>query len=221
MKPETTDKMIEEAVRRELEWDPAVGATHIDVTTRDGAVVLTGNVPTYGERLAAVTAAERIYGVRAVADDIEVKLPGTSAGADAEVAETIARQLQANTRVPDTVQVEVRHGFVTLRGTVEWSYQRDAAEWPIQLVEGVCSVTNRITIKPRVKSSAADIERDVHDAIGRLADLDARSIGVSVRGGTVRLDGHVHSPRERRIAERAAASAPGVKKVTNDLVVTP
>ena len=221
MKPGTTDKMIEEAVRRELEWDPAVGATHIDVTTRDGAVVLTGNVPTYGERLAAVTAAERIYGVRAVADDIEVKLPGTSAGADAEVAETISRQLQANTRVPDTVQVEVRHGFVTLRGTVEWSYQRDAAEWPIQLVGGVCSVTNRITIKPRVKSSAADIERDVHDAIGRLADLDARSIGVSVRGGTVRLDGHVHSPRERRIAERAAASAPGVKKVTNDLVVTP
>jgi osmotically-inducible protein OsmY len=94
MKPETTDKTIEEAVRRELEWDPAVSATHIDVTTRDGAVALTGNVSTYAERLAAVAAAERIYGVRAVADDIEVKLPGTSAGSDAELAETIARQLR-------------------------------------------------------------------------------------------------------------------------------
>ena len=104
MKPKTTDKTIEEAVRRELEWDPAVSATHIDVTTRDGAVALTGNVPTYAERLAAVAAAQRIYGVRAVADDIEVRLPGTSAGSDAELAETISRQLRANTRVPDTVQ---------------------------------------------------------------------------------------------------------------------
>jgi osmotically-inducible protein OsmY len=221
MEPETTDKTIEEAVRRELAWDPAVTATHLDVTTRDGAVALKGNVPSYGERLAAVTAAERVYGVRAVADDIEVKLPGASGGFDAEIAETISRQLQANTRVPDTVQVEVRHGFVTLRGTVEWSYQRDAAEWPLELVEGICSVTNLIKIKPRVRSKAADIERDVHEAIGRLADLDARAIGVSAKSGNVRLDGHVRTPTERRLAERAAASAPGVTQVTNEIVVTP
>ena len=221
MKPETTDKTIEEAVRRELEWDPAVSATHIDVTARDGAVALTGNVPTYAERLAAVAAAERIYGVRAVADDIEVRLSGASAGSDAELAETISRQLRANTRVPDTVQVEVRHGFVTLRGTVEWSYQSDAAERPLEFTEGICAVTNLITIKPRVKSKKTDIEWAVHEALGRLADLDARAIGVTANSGTVRLDGHCRSAAERRLAEQAAASAPGVKKVANDIVVAP
>jgi osmotically-inducible protein OsmY len=221
MKPETTDRTIAQAVRRELEWDPAVTATHIEVTTHDGAVALTGIVPTYAERLAAVAAAERIYGVRAVADDIEVRLPETGAGSDAELAETISRQLRTNTRVPKTVQVEVRKGFVTLRGTVEWSYQRDAAEWPLELVDGICSVTNLITVKPRVKSKKVDIERAVHEAIGRLADLDARAIGVSATSGTVRLEGHVRSSAERRLAERAAASAPGVKKVDNNIVVTP
>ncbi len=221
MKPETTDKTIEEAVRRELAWDPAVAATHVDVTARDGAVALTGNVPTYADRLAAVAAAERIYGVRAVADDIEVKLPGTSAGADAELAETISRQFQANIRVPDTVQVEVRKGFVTLLGSVEWSYQRDAAERPLEILEGISGVTNQITIKPRAKSKNADIEWAVHEAIGRLADLDARAIGVSATSGTVHIDGHVRSPAERRLAEHAAASAPGVKKVVNEIVVTP
>jgi osmotically-inducible protein OsmY len=221
MKPETTDQTIEEAVRRELEWDPAVTATHIDVTARDGAVCLTGNVPTYAERMAAVAAAERIYGVCAVADDIEVKRAGTSAGSDAKIAEAIARQLRANTRVPDTVQVEVRHGFVTLQGTVEWRYQSDAAERPLEFTEGICSVTNLIEVKPRVKSRKADVESAVHEAIGRLADLDARAIGVSADNGTVRLDGHVRSAAERRLAEQAAASAPGVKEVANDIVVTP
>lgn len=221
MKPETTDTTIEQAVRRELEWDPAVSATHIDVTARDGAVVLTGNVPTYADRLAAVAAAERIYGVRAVADDIEVKLPGASVGADGQLAETIARQLHANIRVPDTVQVEVRNGFVTLRGTVDWSYQRDAAERPLEVLEGICGVTNEIRIKPPAKSKKADIEWAVHEAIGRLADLDARAIGVSARSGTVHIGGHVRSSAERRLAEQAAASAPGVKNVVNEIVVTP
>lgn len=112
----------------------------------------------------------------------------------------------------------MRHGFVTLRGTVEWSYQRNAAERPLELVAGVCSVTNLITVKPRVKSKAADIGTDVHEVIGRLADLDARSVGVSVRNRSVRLDGHVHNATERRHAERAALSAPGVKQVMNAIV---
>ena len=106
----TTDKTIEDAVRHELEWDPEVRAAHIAVSARDGAVVLAGNVSSYAERTAAVRAAERIYGVRAVADQIEVKLPGGSVGDDAEIAETILRQLRANTLVPDTVKVEVRNG---------------------------------------------------------------------------------------------------------------
>jgi osmotically-inducible protein OsmY len=152
---------------------------------------------------------------------MEVKLPGMSAGSDAELAERIVRQLRFNPRVPDTVKVEVRHGYVTLRGAVEWSYQCEAAERPLEFVDGICSVTNLITIKPRVKSKKSDIEWAVHEAIGRLADLDARAIGVSANNGTVRLDGHCRTSAERRLAERAAASSPGVKEVTNDIVVTP
>ena len=221
MKTGTTDKTIEDAVRHELEWDPEVRAAHIAVSARDGAVVLVGNVSSYAERKAAVRAAERIYGVRAVADQIEVRLPGASVGDDADIAETILRQLRANTLVPDTVKVEVRNGYVTLRGTVERSYQRDAAERPIEHLQGVYAVTNLITIKPRSKPRAAEIERGIHEAIGRMADLDVRAIGVSVSGGTVHLNGHVHSLSERRMAERAAASAPGVRKVNNEIAVTP
>ncbi len=221
MKPGTTDKTIEDAVMRELEWDPEVSAAHIAVSAKDGAVVLTGRVSSYAERVAAVRAAERIYGVRAVADETEVKLADASVSSDAEIAETISRQLQANTSLPDTVKVEVRNGHVTLRGAVEWSYQRDAAERPIELVRGVYAVNNEITIKPRVKASGRVVEERVHEAIGRMADLDARSIGVSVRSGTVHLQGHVHSLAEWRTAERAAASAPGVRKVNNDIDVTP
>ena len=221
MKAGTTDKTIEDAVRRELEWDPRVSAAHIAVAARNGAILLSGTVSSYAERLAAVGAAERIYGVRAVADEIEVALPDASVGSDGDIAETILRQLRANTLVPDTVRVEVRNGYVTLRGTVEWSYQRDAAQRPVQFVRGVYAVTNLITVKPRAKPRAAEIERGVDEAIRRTAGLDARAIGVAVRNGTVHLDGHVHSVAERRMAERAAASAPGVRKVNNDIAVTP
>jgi osmotically-inducible protein OsmY len=221
MKAGTTDRTIEEAVMLELDWDPEVNAGHVAVSAKDGAVVLTGYTPSYAERRAAVRAAERVYGVRAVADELAVKLADASVCSDAEVAETISRQLQANTVVPDTVKVEVRDGHVTLRGSVEFSHQRDAAERPIDLVRGVYGVRNLIAIKPPRKAKAGEIERRVHEAIGRMADLDARSIGVAVRNGTVHLHGHVHSLAERRTAERAAASAPGVRQVNNDIDVTP
>ena len=221
MKAETTDRTIEDAVMRELEWDPKVGAAHVAVLAKDGTVVLSGSVSSYAERLAAVSAAERVYGVRAVADEIEVKLPGASVIGDAEIAETIARQLQASTVVPDTVKVDVKAGHVTLRGTVEWVYQREAAERPIDHTRGVYKVSNLITVKPPGKPDSAEIERRVHEAIGRTADLDARAIGVAVRNAAVHLQGHVHSLAERRMAERAAAAAPGVKTVKNDIVVSP
>ena len=220
MKTEAADLAIADAVRRELDWDPKVNATALGVTATGGAVVLTGVVSSNAEKLAAVKAAERVFGVRTVAVEIRVELPGASVVPDEEIAETIARQLHWNTVVPDTVEADVEHGFVTLRGTVEWSYQREAAERPINLVRGICGVTNLITIEPRVKLSA-DLEERVHDAIARMADLDARLIGVAARDGTVYLHGTVHTFAERRIAERAAAAAPGVKRVNNELVVTP
>jgi osmotically-inducible protein OsmY len=221
MKTGTTDKTVEEAVRRELDWDPKVSADHVGVSAKDGAIVLMGCISSNAERLAAVRAAERVYGVRTVADDTTVELSDANVIGDAEIAETIARQLQWNTVVPDTVEADVRNGFVTLRGTVEWSYQREAAERPINLVRGIYLVTNLITVEPRDEAGAEDLEEQVHEAIGRMADLDARSIGVTASGGTVHLEGSVHSLADRRIAEHAAAAAPGVREVKNDIAVTP
>jgi osmotically-inducible protein OsmY len=156
-----------------------------------------------------------------VADEIKVELPEANVIGDAEIAATIARQLQWNTVVPDTVEADVRNGFVTLRGTVEWSYQREAAERPINLVRGIYLVTNLITVEPRSELAAEDLEQRVHEAIARMADLDARSIGVAASDGTIHLQGSVHSLADRRIAEHAAASAPGVREVKNDIAVTP
>jgi osmotically-inducible protein OsmY len=223
MKTGTTDKTVEDAVRRELEWDPKVSANHLGVTAKEGAIVLMGVVSSNAERLAAVRAAERVYGVRTVADETTVELPDANVIGDAEIAETIARQLRWNTVVPDTVEADVRSGYVTLRGTVEWSYQREEAERPINLVRGIYLVTNLITVEPCSQLAAKDLEQRVHEAISRMADLDARSIGVTASDGTgtVHLDGSVHSLADRRIAEHAAASAPGVREVQNDIVVTP
>jgi osmotically-inducible protein OsmY len=220
MKTGITHNTVEDAVRRELDWDPKVNANALGVTAKDGSIVLTGTVSSHAEKLAAVRAAERVYGVRAVAAEITVALPGASVVGDAEIAETIARQLHWNTVVPETVKAEVEHGFVTLRGTVEWAYQRDAAERPINLVRGICCVTNLITVDPRV-TVAADLGQRVHEAIDRMADLDGRSIAVTASDGMVRLQGSVHSFTERRMAEHAAAAAPGVTDVNNELVVGP
>jgi osmotically-inducible protein OsmY len=142
------DQLIEAAVMAQLEDDPRVGAPHIGVSAYDGAVTLTGQVGAYPERLAVVRAAERVPGVRAVADEIAVKLPGSSHEDDAAIAEHISRQLAWNVLVPDTVAAEVRRGHVTLRGTVPFTYQRHEAERPVELVRGVCSVTNLISIEP-------------------------------------------------------------------------
>jgi len=213
------DKVIQEAVMRELDWDPKVDAAHIGVSVKNGAVTLTGHVSSYSEKLAAVKAAERVYGVKAVADEIKVRLPTSDVRDDTDIAEEIARELQWNTLVPDTVHAEVRNGIVTLRGDVEWAYQREEAERAVRDLTGVTGVTNLITVKPRVK--AADIEQRIKEAIERAASLDARQIRVTTTNGTVHLQGHVHSLFEKKVAEEAAKAAPGIVKVENEIVVTP
>jgi osmotically-inducible protein OsmY len=213
------DKAIQEAVMRELEWDPKVNAAHIGVAVKDGAVTLTGHVSSYSEKLAAVRAAERVHGVRAIADELKVKLPASSQRDDTDLAAEIARELEWNTLVPDTVTAEVRNGIVTLHGQVEWPYQRDEAERVVRDLKGVTGITNLITVEPRVKSS--DIEQRIKEAIERAAELDANQVWVTTANGTVHLHGHVHSVYEKRLAEEAAKSAPGVVKVENEIVVMP
>jgi osmotically-inducible protein OsmY len=216
-----TDKRLQEAVMRELEWDPKVDSAHIGVSAKDGAVTLTGHVTTYSEKMAAVRAAERVYGVKAVADELEVKLSSLTKRDDTDIAEEIARELRWNTTIPDAVDAEVRDGWVTLRGEVEWTYQKNAAERAVRDVTGIRGVSNLITIKPRVKPKPSEVEQRVAEAIQRQASLDARRIWASTSNGTVHLYGNVHSFWEKRLAEEAASSAPGVSKVEDHIVVTP
>jgi osmotically-inducible protein OsmY len=215
------DKTIQEQVRRELEWDPEVDSAHIGVAAKDGAVTLTGHVGSYAQKLAAVRAAERVYGVKAVADEIKVKLPNSALRDDTDVAEEIARELLWNTSVPDTVEAEVRNGLVTLRGEVEWPYQRDAAERAVRHIAGVTGVANLIVVKPLTKPNPQEVQRRIAEAIERMAELDARSIEATTSNGTIHLRGVVHTFHEKKLAEMAAKSAPGVQAVRNDIVVAP
>lgn len=213
------DKVLQTAVMNELRWDPAVDAAHIGVSVESGAVTLTGHVSSYSEKYAAVRAAERVYGVRAVADEIEVNLPSSSERDDTDIAEAIASTMRWNVLVPETVDVEVRNGYVTLRGEAVWNFQREAAERLVRDVIGVKGVTNLITVQPKVKASA--VKQQVQEAIERAAALDARAISVSTTNGTVRLRGTVHSLYEKQVAESAAKAAPGVKEVVNEIAVSP
>jgi osmotically-inducible protein OsmY len=215
------DKTLQEQVMHELVWDPEVDAAHIGVSAKDGAVTLTGHVGSYAQKMAAVRAAERVYGVRAVADELEVELPSSATRDDTDLAEEIARELQWNTSVPDTVEAEVRNGLVTLRGEVERPYQRDAAEQAVRHVTGVKGVTNLIVVKPSIKPNPAEVQERIADAIRRMAELDARAIEATTSNGTVHLRGVVHTFHEKKLAENAAKSAPGVQAVKNDIVVAP
>jgi osmotically-inducible protein OsmY len=221
MKTVMSDKGLRDAVIAELEWDPKIDATHIGVSAHSGGVALDGYVTSYAQKYAAVRAAERVYGVSAVADELEVELPAAGKRTDAEISEEIARQRQWNTLIPDSVEAEVRDGKVTLTGAVEWGYQREDAVRAIRHLAGVRNLTNLITLKPRHQPKPSDVVRRVEDAIERMADIDARSIWVTTDNGTVHLHGRVHSVAGSRIAEHAAAAAPGVSRVVNELIVSP
>ncbi|MGZ4338400.1 MAG: BON domain-containing protein [Gaiellaceae bacterium] len=213
------DEALQEDVLEELKWDPEIDAAQIGVAVKDGAVTLTGHVSTYSEKYAAVKAAERVEGVLAVADEIKVKLPSSGVRDDSDIAESIAQAFRSHVSIPDTVDAEVRNGFVTLRGEVDWSYQREAAERVARHTMGVTGVSNLVTVKPKVK--AEQVEQRIANAIRRMANLDANQITVTATNGTVHLHGKVHSWYEKQLAEREAKSAPGVAKVDNEIIIVP
>jgi osmotically-inducible protein OsmY len=215
------DKRLRDAVIRELKWDPRVDASHIAVTAKNGAVTLSGHVSSYAERAAALEAAERVHGVRAVANELEIRLPSKYARDDTELAQKIAHALRWNLLVPDTVEAEIRDGHVTLRGDVRWPFQRKAAERAIRDIWGIRSVTNEIVVKPRSKPDPELVEKQIQEAIRRAASRDASSIRITTSNGTVHLHGTVRSLWEKQVAEDAAASAPGVAAVENHLLITP
>jgi osmotically-inducible protein OsmY len=207
-------------VQQELDWEPGVDARHIAVAAEDGAVMLSGYVSSHVEKLRAIAAAERVSGVKAVADDIEIRLQSGNAKEDSDIAASVAHVLEWNSTLANLrIQAKVSSGHVTLTGEVSWNYEREEAGRAISHLLGVRSVVNRITITP--VAEASQVEKQVTDALARQAALDARKIQVTARGTKVALSGQVHSVDEVRVAEAAAWSAPGVTEVEDHLIVQP
>jgi len=182
-------------------------------------VTLSGWVDSYTKKWAAEQAAHRVRGVKAVANDIEVRLPSSSERTDADIAAAVVRALEWDALLPaDTIDVTVTKGFVTLEGAVEWQYQKDEAERVVRRLTGVKGVSNLITVKPRV--TPWELKQKIEQALKRSAETDAQKITVDVDGNKVILKGTVRSWAERQDAERAAWSAPGVLSVDNRIAIS-
>lgn len=213
-----TDEQVRDDILAEIEWDPRIKSTEVGVTVKNGAVSLLGTVNTYAEKLAAEEAAKRVRGVRAIAEEIKVKLPSSDRATDEDIAERIAQILQWNTAIPgDNIKAEVRGGFVALSGEVDWHYQRETARNLIAGVRGVSAVSNLIKVKTRVQPS--DVTREITRALHRNADVESSKINVDVAGGRVTLRGDVKAWYERKLVEDAVWAAPGVTEVVDNLRV--
>lgn len=215
-----TDSELERDVLAELKWEPSVTEKGIGVKAKDGVVTLRGTVPSFGEKSAALAAAERVKGVRAIAQELEVALPKGDERTDEKLAQSAASAIQWNTFVPrDKVTIAVEKGWATLRGTVDHAYQRNEAEDALRNLVGLRGITNLISIVPRAPT-AQTIKGEIEAALKRHAELDASRIAVQIAGQKVTLSGSVPSWPERREAERAAWSAPGVIDVEDLIAVT-
>jgi osmotically-inducible protein OsmY len=207
-----TDEEIQKDVLQELKWDATVQPNEVGVSVKDGVVTLTGWVDSYLKKWATEDAAHRVPGVKAVANDIEVKL--VTERTDADIAEAAIHALDWDAGIPsDKVKVTVSKGWVTLRGEVEWQFQRQDAERVVRRLSGVKGVTNLIMVKPR--ATAQDLKRKIEDALVRNAQIDAERITVEVQGTKAILRGSVRSWAEKDEAERVAWLAPGITEVEN------
>jgi osmotically-inducible protein OsmY len=218
--PPRGDEQIQRDVLEELKWDARVQPNEVGVTVRDAIVTLTGWVDNYGKKWTAERTAHRVNGVRAVANDIEVRLPSSAQRTDEDLAGAATRAIEWDAFVPlDKVDVTVSRGWITLKGQVEWEYQRRSAERATRRLSGVRGVTNLVGVRPKAAPSPQQVRRDIEDALVRNAETDAGQVSVEVDGDRVVLTGPVRSWTEKQEAERVAWSAPGVATVDNRIVV--
>jgi len=214
------DKDLKRHIENALDWEPSVDATDIGVSVDEGVVTLRGNVRSYAGKVAAERVALRVYGAKAVANDLIVRFPDGYERTDTETAQAVVAALKWNSSVPpDRVTAAVSKGWVTLKGTLEWQYQKDAAARAVRDLVGVRGVVNEIVVAPHV--SAADVQGKIEAAFRRSAEIDARRVSVVARDGQIVLTGNVRSWAERQEAERAAWAAPGVSLVDDRITVVP
>lgn len=213
-----TDYEILRDVKDELGWEPVLNASEIKVDVHNGIVTLSGNVNVYSEKLAAEKAVKRVKGVKAVAQDIEVKLADNKRVPDPQIAESVVRALEWSTTIPDEkIKIKVDNGWVHLEGKVGWLYQKESAENVVSDITGVRGVNNQIVVEPMV--DAMIVKENIRKALERSANLEADKIHIETNGNKVTLKGSARSWNERKEVERAAASAPGVAEVDDQLAI--
>jgi osmotically-inducible protein OsmY len=219
MERNMTDSQLRQDIIDELEFDPSLDAAHIGIAVDKNVVSLTGHVNSYAEKVAAIAATRRVRGVHAIAENIEVRYPSQHKTADDQIAKRACDILDWDVLVPKgAIDVLVQEGWITLSGNVDWYYQKTAAEEDVRKLSGVCGVTNKIAIHPRV--DPANVKSKIEAALERHTELEAKAIRVSVKSGnTVVLEGKVDNWDERRAVEHAAWSAPGVAYVEDRLTI--
>lgn len=214
------DSQLRHDVEAELEWDPRVDAREIGIAVKHGVVTLSGHVASYVCRWAAESAVGKVAGVKAIANEIEVRLGKEGERSDTDLAEAVLQALRANVAVPmREVKVVVRDGWVTLEGTVNAGYQREIAETCVSYLHGLRGVSNLLAVRPF--TTVSDVETRIAAAFRRHAQIDAQKVHISTVNGTVTLSGEVPTWQERREAESAAWAAPGVSRVENVIAVRP
>jgi len=213
------DKQLRQNVLDELEFEPSVDAAHIGVAVDDGVVTLSGHVSSYFEKLAAEQAVRKIKGVRAIAQEIEVRYPSDKKTADDEIAKRALSVIEWHAMIPQgAVKVTVQKGLVILAGEVSWQYQKKTAEDAVRKLSGITGVINNISLKPT--ASVSDVKKKIEGALARHAHIEADAIRVNVRDGSkVMIEGKVESWEQREAVEDAVWSVAGVQSVDDRLTI--